>query len=109
VTLDGHWLGLISYRRPVNDFLVEGGVFVGGWAFARRHGFAIGKKWLGVGFACQLGFLISLYWGSQFLIGGREWMWKPDMSFVPQRHVFEGTPCRAPEGYRQPNDENGPP
>ena len=53
------------------------GAFIGGWLFARRRGFAIGKKWLVLGFACQLGFLVSLYLGSEFLIGGREWMWKP--------------------------------
>jgi hypothetical protein len=99
-TLDGHWVGLISYRRPVNDLLLEGAVFVGGWVFARRRGFAIGKKWLFIGFACQVGFLVSLYWNSQFLIGSHEWMWKPDESWIPRSHVLEGTPCRAPEIYR---------
>ena len=47
----------ISYRRPVNDLLLEGVLLVGGWFAARRRGFAIGMKWLVVGFAVQLGFL----------------------------------------------------
>jgi hypothetical protein len=99
-TLEGAWVGLVSYRHPVSDLLLEGSIFVAGWLFARRRGFAIGKKWLVIGFACQLGFLFSLYLGSEFLIGGREWMWKPDQSWIPQPHVYEGTPCRAPEAYR---------
>ena len=95
-TFGGPWLGLVSYRRPVNDLLVEGALLVGGWLFARRRGFAIGKKWLLIGAATQLGFLASTYWGAQFIIGQREWMWHPDQTLLPQAHVLEPTTCLAP-------------
>lgn len=96
-TFSGPWVGLVSYRRPVNDLLVEGFLLVGGWLFARRRGFRIGKKWLALGFAAQLGFLLWTYWGAQFIIGQREWTWHADQSLVPQPHVLEPTPCRDPE------------
>lgn len=99
-TFDGPWLGLVSYRRPVNDLLVEGALLIGGWLFARRRGFKIGKKWLALGFAVQLAFLLSMYWGAQFIIGQREWVWHVDQSFLPTPQALEATSCRAPEQPR---------
>lgn len=96
-TFSGPWLGLVSYRHPINDLLVEGGLLVGGWLFARRRGVAIGRGWLVLGFAAQLAFLGSMYWGSQFIIGRREWTWHPAESRLPQAHVLEPTTCRDPE------------
>jgi hypothetical protein len=96
-TFDGPWLGLVSYRHPVNDLLVEGALLVGGWLFARQRGFPIAKKWLALAVAAQLGFLVSMYWGAQFVIGQREWVWHPAESLVPQPHVLEATSCRDPE------------
>ena len=96
-TFGGPWLGLVSYRRPVNDLLVEGALLIGGWLFARHRGFPIAKKWLLVVFAAQLGFLLSTYWGAQFIIGQREWTWHPNEAVLPQRHVLEPTACRGPE------------
>ena len=96
-TFSGPWLGLVSYRRPVNDLLVEGALLVGGWHFARRRGVPIGKKWLALGFVAQLAFLASTYWGAQFIIGQHEWTWRPDESLLPKSHVLEPTICRDPE------------
>ena len=99
-TFSGPWLGLVSYRRPVNDLLVEGALLVGGWLFARRRGFPIGKKWLALAFAAQLAFLLSMYWGAQFIIGEREWVWHVDQSFLPKPQALEATSCRSPEQPR---------
>lgn len=96
-TFSGPWLGLVSYRRPVNDLLLEGALLVGGWIFARRRGFAIGKRWLVIAAAVQLGFLVSMYWGAQFIIGQRQWTWHPDQAFLPQPQHLEATTCRAPD------------
>lgn len=96
-TFDGPWLGLVSYRRPVNDLLVEGALLVGGWLFARRRGFPIAKRWLALAVTAQLAFLISMYWGAQFIVGQHEWIWHPAQSLVPQPFVLETTPCRALE------------
>jgi len=96
-TFDGPWLGLVSYRRPVNDLLVEGALLLGGWLFARRRGFPIGKKWLALACGAQLAFLLSMYWGAQFIIGQREWVWHVDQSFVPKRQALEATACRSPQ------------
>jgi hypothetical protein len=96
-TFGGPWLGIVSYRRPINDLLVEGALIVGGWLFARRRGFPIGKKWLALAFGAQLAFLVSMYSGAQFIIGQREWMWHPAQSLVPQPHVLEATPCFGAE------------
>lgn len=96
-TFSGPWLGLVSYRRPVNDLLVEGALVVGGWLFARRRGFPIGKKWLALAASVQLAFLVSMYWGAQFIVGEREWTWHPAESRLPQPHVLEPTSCRRPE------------
>jgi len=96
-TFHGPWLGLISYRRPVNDLLVEGALLVSGWIAARRRGFAIGRVWLVLGFVVQLAFLASMYLQSEFFIGDREWMWKPSVSLVPQRSVLEESVCRSPK------------
>lgn len=96
-TFTGPWLGLVSYRRPVNDLLLEGALLVGGWLFARRRGVPIGKKWLALGVAAQLAFLGSTYWGAQFIIGQREWTWHPHEALLPQPHVLEATTCRGVE------------
>jgi hypothetical protein len=99
-TFGGPWLGLISYRRPINDLLVEGALLLGGWLFARRRGFSIGKRWLALAAAVQLGFLVSTYWGAQFIIGQREWVWHVDQSLLPKRQALEPTLCRGPEQPR---------
>jgi hypothetical protein len=95
-TLHGPWIGLISYRRPVNDLLVEGSLLLGGWLVARRSGFAIGKRWIIAAFVIQVGFLLTMYTGSEFFIGDREWTWTPHESLVPRRHVLETSECRPP-------------
>lgn len=100
-TLHGPWLGLVSYRRPVSDMLVEGALLVGGWVLLRRLGRPLSRWWLIAGFAAQVGFLVATYWGSEFFIGGREWMWRPNESLLPTPHVLETTVCRAkPFGAR---------
>jgi hypothetical protein len=96
-TFEGPWLGLVSYRRPVDDLIVEGALLLAGWLFARRRGFPIGRKWLALAFAAQLAFLVSLYRNAQFIIGQREWVWHPAQSLVPQPHVLEATTCRTVE------------
>ncbi len=96
-TFSGPWLGLVSYRRPVNDLLVEGALLIGGWLFARRRGIPITKKWLLLACGAQLAFLLSTYWGAQFIIGQREWAWHPNRSLLPQRQELEATPCRPKE------------
>ena len=96
-TFNGPWLGLISYRRPIDDLLVEGALLLAGWLYARRRGVAIAGGWLVLAFLAQLMFLGSMYSGAQFIVGQREWVWKPAESLLPQPHVLEATPCRAPE------------
>lgn len=95
-TFNGPWIGLISYRRPISDLLLEGALLVAGWVAARRRGVGIGKWWLVVGFVAQIGFLMSMYDGAEFLIGDHEWTWHPDVSLVPQPHVLETLVCRPP-------------
>jgi hypothetical protein len=95
-TFDGPWLGLLSYRRPVSDLLLESAVVIGGWYFARRRGVRTGTPLLALALAVQLAFLISMYWNSTFIIGQREWSWNPHQSLAPQPHEFEPLPCRAP-------------
>ena len=97
-TIHGPWIGLVSYRRPITDVLVEGSLFVGGWLVARRAGCGIGKKWLVIGLAAQIAFLLSMYSGSEFLIGDHEWTWTPRSSLVPRQQVLESTECHAPSG-----------
>lgn len=99
-TFSGPWLGLVSYRRPVNDLLVEGALLLGGWLFARRRGRPISKAWLALALGAHLAFLVSMYWNAQFIIGQREWTWHVDQSFVPKPHVLETTPCHTPEQQR---------
>jgi len=96
-TFGGPYFGLVSYRRPITDLVVEGALLVSGWYFARRRGFQLGRKWLAVAFGVHVAFLLSTYWGAQFIIGQREWMWHADGSLLPKPHVLETTPCRAPE------------
>ena len=95
-TIHGPWIGLVSYRRPITDVLVEGSLFVGGWLVARRAGCGIGKKWLVIGLAAQIAFLLSMYNGSEFFIGDHEWTWRPRSSLVPRQQVLESTECRPP-------------
>jgi hypothetical protein len=95
-TMHGPWLGLVSYRRPVSDLLLEGSLLAAGWFITRRRGCGIGKKWLALGFFAQVVFLLSMYNGAEFFIGNHEWTWNPKISIVPQPHVVEQTPCRAP-------------
>src|SRR5215472_3415535 len=37
-TFNGPWIGFTSYRRPVDDLLIEGALLVAGWLVARRRG-----------------------------------------------------------------------
>ena len=96
-TFDGPWIGLMSYRRPVSDLVVEGLLVIGGWLHMRRRGLGITALWLIVPLLVQVAFLVSMYWGAEFFIGDREWMWKPDETWVPKRHVLETLSCRAPD------------
>jgi hypothetical protein len=96
-TFHGPWIGLLSYRRPVNDLLLEGALLTGGWIAARRRGVGISKWWLVGGFVLQIVFLGSMYYGAEFLIGDHEWVWKPEISLVPQPHAVETLPCRSAE------------
>jgi len=82
--------------------LVEGSLFVGGWLVARRAGCGIGKKWLVIGLAAQIAFLLSMYSGSEFLIGDHEWTWTPRSSLVPRQQVLESTGWRPPSGGQEP-------
>jgi len=95
-TFHGPWIGLTSYRRPINDLALEGAIFLTGWLIARRRGVGVSKWWLVAGFAVQLGFLATMYHGSEFFIGDREWIWKPEISLVPQRQPLETLSCRPP-------------
>jgi len=96
-TFGGPWVGLVSYRRPVSDILVEGMLVVGGWLYMRRRGVTIGRLWLIVPILVQVAFLTSMYWGAEFFIGRREWTWRPNETLVPQRHVLETLGCRSPD------------
>ena len=95
-TFGGPWFGLISYRRPISDLLMECGLLVAGWAAARRAGFLIGRAWLVLGIAVQVAFLASMYAGAQFVIGDREWTWKPSITLKPQPQALESLVCRPP-------------
>jgi hypothetical protein len=95
-TPHGPWIGFTHYRRPVSDLLVEGALLVGGWALARRGGFRIAKRWIAVAFAAQLAFLLSMYFDAEFMIGKREWVWRPRESLVPKPQVLETLVCRPP-------------
>ena len=94
-TFSGPWIGLVSYRRPVSDLLVEGLLVIGGWLYMRRRGLGIGPLWLIIPLVAQVAFLISMYWGAEFFIGHREWTWRPNETWIPQRHVLETLSCRA--------------
>ena len=93
-TFDGPWIGLISYRRPVDDLVLEGALLTAGWLLSRRRGVGIGKWWLVFGFVVQIGFLASMYYGSEFFIGDHEWMWKPSVSLAPRPSPLEHQVCR---------------
>jgi hypothetical protein len=90
----GAWIGFDAYRRPVSDLTVEGIVFVAGWLLATHRGAVIKKRWLVLGFAMQVTFLLSQYYNSVFLIGDREWSWRPATSLVPQAHSLERFGCK---------------
>jgi hypothetical protein len=97
-TFGGPWIGLYSYRHPVSDVLLEGGLLLVGWLLIRRranHSFS--KWWLIGGAVLQLGFLGSMYWGAEFYVGHREWIWKPDTSLRPQPHSFDPIICKQPK------------
>ena len=96
-TFDGPWIGLVSYRRPVSDLVVEGLLVVGGWLYMRRRGFGIGSLWLIIPLLVQIAFLVSMYWGAEFFIGRHEWTWRPNETWRPQPHVLETLSCRAPD------------
>lgn len=96
-TFHGPWIGLISYRRPINDLALEGALLVAGWLAAQRRGVGISRWWLVAGFFVQIAFLTYMYYGSAMVIGDHEWMWQPEISLVPQRHVLETFVCRAPD------------
>ena len=93
----GPWIGFVHYRHPVSDLLVEGGLFLAGCWYARRRGFNIRPPWIMAGLAMQVGFLLFTYWGSEFIIGQREWTWKPYETWLPRRQALESTPCRDPD------------
>ena len=94
-TMNGPWIGLGSYRHPVADLGLEGALVLAGWLMMRRRKVAFRGWWLLPIFALQLAFLIWNYWGSQFYIGHREWMWKPDQSWIPAPHSYETQTCRG--------------
>jgi hypothetical protein len=99
------WLGFIRYRHPAVDLPVELGLFVTGWLACRRTSEARQKRfaysfWILVAAAAlQVAFLASMYAGSEFFIGRREWTWHPNEGLFDFRRV--GDPetlfCRAPE------------
>lgn len=93
----GPWIGFVNYRRPLNDLALEIALLIGGWAFAKRSRVAVRGWWIALLVAAQLGFLASMYAGSEFLIGDREWMWRPRERLAPQPHVLETLACRPPE------------
>lgn len=95
-TFDGPWIGLISYRRPIDDLVLEGALLAAGWLLSRRRGVGINKWWLAFGFVAQIGFLTSMYYGSEFFIGDHEWTWKPSVSLVPVPQPLEHQVCRPP-------------
>jgi hypothetical protein len=76
--------------------VVEGALLLGGWLAARRRGVGLSTWWLVAGFVVQIGFLTSMYYGSEFFIGDHEWMWKPDVSLIPQSHELETQTCKPP-------------
>jgi len=92
----GPWIGFVNYHRPLNDIALETALLIGGWAFAKRSGFAVRKWWIALLFVAQLGFLGVTYYGAELLIGDREWMWRPWETLVPQPHVLERVTCRPP-------------
>lgn len=93
-TFDGPWIGLLSYRHPVSDLLMEGALLVGGWLLIRRRNHSFSRWWLVVGAVLQLAFLASTYWGSELYIGRREWTWNPSTSLMPVRHSYETATCK---------------
>jgi hypothetical protein len=96
ILLNGPWIGMFAYIRPVTDLTVEGAVFIGGWWFARQRAFPIRLIWLAFAFVAQLTFLLANYAGSEFVIGNREWMWQPRVSLLPKPDVVNRVPCRPP-------------
>ena len=99
------WLGFIRYRHPAVDVSVELGLFVAGWLACRRTSVARQKRFaysvwiLLAAAALQIAFLASMYAGSEFFIGRREWTWHPKEGIFAFRRVSdpETLRCRAPE------------
>jgi hypothetical protein len=96
----GPWIGFVNYRRPLSDITLELALLTGGWVLCRRSGAAIRGWWIALLVAAQLGFLVTMYYGSELLIGDREWIWRPRENIVPQPHVLETLSCRPPEKSR---------
>jgi hypothetical protein len=100
--LDGRsWLGFIAYRDPVLDLFVELPILWGGWLLCRRLGLRRGLHglWMPlVATALQIAFLVSLYAGSEFFIGAREWTWHPREGLFTLKRVADPETlfCRAP-------------
>ena len=99
------WLGFIRYRHPAVDLPVELGLFVAGWlacrrtSEARRGRFAY-SMWIPLAAAAiQIAFLASMYAGSEFFIGRREWTWHPNEGLFAFRRVPDPETlfCRPPE------------
>jgi hypothetical protein len=99
------WVGFIRYRHPALDVPVELGLFFAGWLACRRTSAARQKRFaysvwiLLAAVVVQIAFLASLYAGSEFFIGRREWTWHPNEGPFAFRRV--GDPetlfCRPPE------------
>jgi hypothetical protein len=83
----------------VSDVLVEGALLVIGWWLARQSGFALRRGWIVFLLGAQLGFLASTYDNAEFLIGDREWIWRPSTSLMPRPHTLETLSCRPPDRH----------
>jgi hypothetical protein len=102
-TAHGSWVGFILYRRPVSDLLIECSLLLVGWWLVQRR-VASGPRLMHSGWAplgcivLQVAFLLSMYAGSEFFVGDREWMWRPLQGHVmPQRSTLEILICRPPD------------
>lgn len=102
-TPNGPWIGLVNYRRPLSDVALETALILGGWLLSKRVGFSIRGRWIAFLFAAQLAFLLFMYHDAEFLIGNREWMWRPSVALLPKRHVLERLSCRPPDEHLHHN------
>ena len=99
----GPWIGLIAYRYPVTDLVVELSLLWAGWSLCRRKVddlTPLAFRWIAPAIATcfQLAFLASLYAGSEFFIGNREWTWHPSEGITTLRRMAntEELTCREP-------------